>query len=124
MIVGFPPFFTGSHDNRKMYDLIRTKPVYFPDAKKHGISMTENCKDFISKCLAKNPTERLGFKDGLKEILAHPWFSDLNIDHLVEKKIIPEFKPKLSTNLLDVSNFDKMFTSDEAVHSVLPMSSV
>jgi hypothetical protein len=34
----------------------------------------------------------------------------------------PEFKPKLSKNILDVSNFDKMFTSDEAVHSVLPMS--
>jgi len=32
----------------------------------------------------------------------------------------PEFKPKLSTNVLDVSNFDKMFTADEAVHSVIP----
>ena len=36
--------------------------------------------------------------------------------------MIPEFKPKLSKNIFDVSNFDKMFTSDEAVHSVLPMS--
>jgi len=30
--------------------------------------------------------------------------------------------PKLSKDLLDVSNFDKMFTSDEAVHSVLPVA--
>ena len=38
------------------------------------------------------------------------------------KQIQPEFKPKLSKNIFDVSNFDKMFTSDEAIHSVLPMS--
>ena len=43
-----------------MYDLIKTKPVFFPDAKKHGIAMSDQCKDFISKCLAKNPAERLG----------------------------------------------------------------
>ena len=33
-----------------------------------------------------------------------------------------EFKPKLSKDILDVSNFDKMFTSDEAAHSVLPIN--
>ena len=30
--------------------------------------------------------------------------------------------PKLSKDMLDVSNFDKMFTNDEAVHSVLPVA--
>ena len=105
-----------------MYDLIRTKPVFFPDAKKHGIAMSANCKDFINRCLSKNPAERLGTKDGVREIVGHPWFQDINMDQLVKKQIQPEFKPKLSKNLLDVSNFDKMFTSDEAVHSVLPIS--
>ena len=41
MIVGFPPFYTGSANNQKMYDLIKTKPVFFPDAQKHGIAMTD-----------------------------------------------------------------------------------
>ena len=41
---------------------------------------------------------------------------------LLERKIDPEFKPKLSGDVMDVSNFDKMFTSDEAVHSVLPVN--
>ena len=45
-----------------MYDLIKTKPVFFPDAKKHGIAMSEDCKDFISKCLAKKSQDRLGTK--------------------------------------------------------------
>lgn len=60
MIVGFPPFYTGQSSNTKMYELIKTKPVYFPDAQKHGIHMTEECKDFINGCLKKKPEERLG----------------------------------------------------------------
>lgn len=122
MIVGFPPFYTGSPNNQKMYDLIRSKPVFFPDAKKHGIAMTPDCKDFINKCLSKNPAERLGTTGGLKEIISHPWFASINVEKLLSKSIVPEFKPKLSKNIMDVSNFDKMFTSDEAQHSVLPMS--
>ena len=54
--------------------------------------------------------------------MAHPWFSDINYDKLVNRQIPTEFKPKLSHNVLDVSNFDKMFTSDEAKDSVIPIS--
>lgn len=61
-----------------MYDLIKTKPVFFPDAKKHGISMSEECKDFISKCLSKNPKERLGTNGGIKDILSHPWYASID----------------------------------------------
>lgn len=120
MIVGFPPFYTGSPNNQKMYDLIKTKPVFFPDAKKHGIAMSAECKDFINKCLSKDPRHRLGNKGDVEEIIQHPWFSSINIEALLARQITPEFKPKLSSNILDVSNFDKMFTSDEAAHSVLP----
>jgi len=68
-----------------MYDLIKTKPVFFPDAKKHGIAMSPNCKDFINKCLSKNPQERLGTLNDVKDIINHPWFSDINIDKLLAK---------------------------------------
>lgn len=122
MIVGFPPFYTGSPNNQKMYDLIKTKPVFFPDAKKHGIAMTEECKDFIRKCLEKTPEKRLGTKSDVQEIISHPWFNDIDSGLLLAKEIVPEFKPKLSANLLDISNFDKQFTSEEAVHSVLPIN--
>jgi protein kinase X len=49
MIVGFPPFYTGSNNNLKMYELIRKKPVYFPDPARHKIKMSDECKDFITK---------------------------------------------------------------------------
>ncbi len=55
MIVGFPPFYTGTQNNSKMYELIKNKPVFFPDAAKHGIAMSEECKHFINSCLAKSP---------------------------------------------------------------------
>ena len=38
------------------------------------------------------------------------------------KTYAPEFKPKVSKDIFDVSQFDKMFTSEEAAHSVLPQS--
>jgi len=122
MIVGFPPFYTGQSNNNKMYELIKNKPVYFPDAKKHGIVMSEECKDFINGCLKKKPSERLGATGGLDEIIKHPWFADMNIEELLSKSYAPEFKPKVSKDVFDVSQFDKMFTSEEAVHSVLPQS--
>ena len=78
MIVGFPPFYTGSSNNQKMYELIKTKPVFFPDPKKHGIAMTAECKDFITKCLEKEPGKRLGSIGDIEEILTHPWFRDFD----------------------------------------------
>jgi len=122
MIVGFPPFYTGSSNNNKMYELIKTKPVFFPDAQKHGIVMSDECKDFIKQCLEKDPHKRLGSKNGMEDIINHPWFADVDRQKLVSKQIVPEFKPKLTKNVFDVSNFDKMFTSEEAVHSVIPQN--
>ena len=49
MIVGFPPFYTGTQNNSKMYELIKKKAVYFPDPQRHNIMMSENCKNFITR---------------------------------------------------------------------------
>ncbi len=106
MIVGFPPFYTGNSNNLKMYELIKKKPVYFPDPTRHKIKMSEECKDFISKLLDKDPQNRLGTKEGIAEIMRHPFFNDLNLDELVNKRLHAPFKPKLSEDVLDVSNFD------------------
>jgi serum/glucocorticoid-regulated kinase 2 len=69
--------------------------------------MSDECKDFISKLLEKDPTNRMGTKEGIQEILSHPWLQDINVEQLVGKLIEPPFKPKLSADVLDVSNFDQ-----------------
>lgn len=86
--------------------------------------MSDECKDFISKLLDKDPANRLGTKEGIEEILRHPWLADISVDQLVSKEIEPPFKPKLSADVLDVSNFDQQFTSEEAINSVLPQAKV
>merc|ERR1712086_1085206 len=78
------------------YELIKTKPVFFPDAKKHGIAMSDDCKDFINRCLKKDHKERLGTVGGVDEIINHPWFKSLDVNQMLSKSITPEFNPKLS----------------------------
>lgn len=75
MIVGFPPFYTGAATNNKMYENIKKKQVFFPDPEKHKIKMSDSSKDFIKLLLQKKPENRLGAKEGLKEILNHPWLA-------------------------------------------------
>ena len=103
-----------------MYDLIEKFPVKFPDPVKHGIPMSDDARDLISKLLEKNPKERIGYEGGIEEIIAHPWFKDIDIDMLLNKQLDPPFIPKLSEELTDVSNFDKEFTSTDLTQSIIP----
>ena len=105
-----------------MYELIKKKPVYFPDPQRHQISMSKNCMDFITKLLEKNPDKRLGSVGGIREVLAHPWFQELDADKILDKSVEAPCKPELSKDMMDVSNFDTTFTSEEALISVVNQS--
>ena len=93
-----------------MYELIKKKAVYFPDPQRHNIQMSDNCKDFITKLLEKTPANRLGTRGGLEEVLAHPWFAELDHEQILDRRIEAPMRPTLSANVLDVSNFDSTFT--------------
>lgn len=83
MLIGIPPFY---HKNKAtMYKMIKEKEPRFPDAAKHGISISEQAEDLIRKLLIKDPTTRLGSKNDANEILEHPFFDELDIDDLMEK---------------------------------------
>ena len=89
MIVGFPPFYTGTQNNSKMYELIKKKAVYFPDPQRHNIAMSENCKNFITRV---SPF-RLFFKSNAIFLLYFSvWRSNLRIAwerEVVSKKSWP-----------------------------------
>lgn len=59
-----------------MFYLIKEAAIKYPDPKKHGISVSDNAKDLINKLLEKDMDERLGSKNDVDEVLAHPWFKD------------------------------------------------
>lgn len=52
-----------------MFELIKNSQLEF----KPNIPISETGKDFISKCLNKDKTKRLG-ANGQAEVQAHPWF--------------------------------------------------
>ena len=78
----------------------------------YNISMTAECKDFIQKCLKKNPTERLGAQNGVQDIIGHPWFKGMDPDKLLRKEtpMPDDYKPQLSDNALDLRYFSNEFT--------------
>ena len=119
LVVGMSPFFTRENRN-VLFKNILQRPIMYPNAQKHGIAMSEELKDFINKCLDRDPSKRLGSNGGPDEILNHPWFSDIDQEAILAKKIEPEFKPELSDDVCDVSQFDAYFTNEEVAESVVP----
>lgn len=115
MIVGIPPFF---HRNKhRMYFLIKESDVNFPDPQRHKISVSAEAQDLILKLLDKSRKTRLG-ANGVDEILAHKWFSDLDMDKLVRKELVPPYKPAIGE---DYAYFDpKLIQQQEVTDTILP----
>lgn len=77
MIVGIPPFY---HTNKKlMYKMILEKNPKFPDIQKHGIYVSADLQDLISKLLTKDMDKRLGSQNDVEEVMSHPFFKDIDI---------------------------------------------
>lgn len=62
----------------------------------------------------------MGSRGGLEEVLAHPWFAELDHEKILDKRIEAPCRPQLSADVCDVSNFDNTFTSEDALVSVVP----
>ncbi len=75
----------------------------------NDIPLSKDCRDFIEKLLHKDPTKRLG-KGGVKEVIAHPFFSKIDFAKLQQKQMEAPYKPQLSDDLYDVSNFEQELT--------------
>lgn len=70
-----------------------------------------------------DPNQRLGGggpEAGL-EIMRHPWFSGVDWDMIMQKKIKPPFKPRLQSQL-DVRYIDETFTKQKVGDSPESMS--
>jgi serine/threonine protein kinase len=72
--------------------------------------MTEDTTDFVQKLLDKDPERRLGSgKDGPDEVMAHPFFSEVEWNDLYHKRVPAPFIPVVA-NRIDVSNFGSDYT--------------
>jgi serine/threonine protein kinase len=78
------------------------------------MNCSDECKDFITRLLDKNPKTRLGSEGGVQEIMAHPWLKSVDQELIFAKAIDAPYKPPLSANPCDVQMFDETFTQEEA----------
>lgn len=111
LLMGFPPFFSAS--KVKLRTLIKETNVIFPDPKRHkDVIISDDCRDFMSRLLTKDPNNRLGTKNGYNGVLSHIWFSDFDINDLQSKKSVSPYKVELSEED-KFSYFNKRYTKKE-----------
>ncbi|XP_060571359.1 RAC-alpha serine/threonine-protein kinase-like isoform X2 [Ruditapes philippinarum] len=104
MMCGRLPFYNRDHD--VLFELILLQQVKFPR------TLSEDAKSLLGGMLVKNPKERLGGGEAdVKDLMAHPFFKNINWQDLVEKKVPPPFKPQV-TSETDTRYFDDTFTAE------------
>lgn len=118
MLCGRPPFC--HEDLERMYELIRFAELKFPSR----VKVSSEAQDLITKLLDRNQETRFGNKSGFNEIKNHPFFSGINFDDILKRKVTAPFKPIISDKY-DVQNFDKEFTTENPdMQSFIPMKNM
>jgi len=114
MMHGLPPFY--SANVQVMYDKIEASPVPFPG------HFPPAAVDFVTRMLDKDPATRLGSGAAdIDAVKAHPFFEGLDWAALERRETPSPFRP-IVKGASDTSNFDKEFTSEPVVDSVVPDS--
>uniref|UniRef100_A0A8B9RFQ4 Serine/threonine-protein kinase Sgk1 n=1 Tax=Astyanax mexicanus TaxID=7994 RepID=A0A8B9RFQ4_ASTMX len=101
MLYGLPPFY--SRNTAEMYNNILHKSLVLkPNVSNAG-------RELLEGLLQKDRTKRLGVKDDFLELKYHTFFSPINWDDLMARKISPPFVPSV-TGPTDLRHFDPEFT--------------
>lgn len=72
---------------------IKNDILKFPEDPNKSMPISEECKDFMRRCMTKDQKKRIGYNDD-EELLRHPWFDDIDINQIenfsMQAPIIPE----------------------------------
>ena len=95
MLFGVTPFW--SKNRFEMQNKILKAQLTFPSRVKYShYKYTDEVTELISAFLNRDKTKRLGAQGGYKEVLAHPYFADVDEEAYMQKKIKPPYKPPFS----------------------------
>lgn len=104
MLLGKSPF-RGDDDDEVFDAILSDEPLY-------PIHMPRDSVSILQKLLTRDPEQRLGSgpKDA-EEVMAHPYFKNINFDDIYHCRVSPPFVPKIDSPT-DVRNFDQEFTQE------------
>uniref|UniRef100_A0A8C1ULX5 non-specific serine/threonine protein kinase n=1 Tax=Cyprinus carpio TaxID=7962 RepID=A0A8C1ULX5_CYPCA len=103
MMCGRLPFYNQDHE--RLFELILMEEIRFPR------NLSPEAKALLAGLLKKDPKQRLGGgPDDAKEVMTHKFFSSMNWQDVLQKKLIPPFKPQV-TSETDTRYFDDEFTA-------------
>lgn len=107
MLTGLPPWY--SQDKRKLFASIQRSELRFPGY------VSQGAQRILEAFLERDASIRLGSKEDVEEVKAHPFFQSIDWDALYHKRIrspfIPTIEPNSETsNNPDTTNFDSCFT--------------
>lgn len=103
MMCGRLPFYNQDHE--RLFELILMEEIRFPK------NLAPEAKALLAGLLKKDPKQRLGGgPDDAKEVMSHKFFTSINWQDVIDKKLIPPFKPHV-TSETDTRYFDDEFTA-------------
>jgi serine/threonine protein kinase len=109
MLCGYSPF----ADHRNNDQMVICKNIVKAKLKFPKELKDKAAKDLITKLLEREPSARLGcLKGGAEDIRRHVWFTGLNWDALLAKRIRAPWKPPLKSDT-DTSCFDPYDEDDD-----------
>ena len=107
MLVGRLPFSSeNDQGNKVLFEKILNDKVKMP------LDLSNDSKSILWQLLEKKPSKRLGSSvDGFNEIKTHSFFSSIEWQKLMEKKLEPPFRPLVDSDS-DTCYFEKEFTGE------------
>merc|ERR1719334_834939 len=63
--------------------------------------MNAECKTFVEALLQRTIHKRLGFENDIEEIKRHQWFDGVDWNDILQKKVVPPFRPKMFVDSLE-----------------------
>lgn len=116
MLTGLPPFY--DTNVQRMYHKILHEPLRFP--KGEGRQISEVARDFLKGLLERRIAMRTcSGEKGILEFMDTPFMSCFTMEKLMTKSYKAEFIPPAATSQTDVSNFDRVFTEQNAADSMV-----
>lgn len=83
MLIGVTPFF--NRNQNVLLHKIQKSKVVFPDRTRYKIDFSDNFQDLVNRLLHKDKTQRMGAgPQDFEEVLAHPFFKDINIENIYQ----------------------------------------